>query len=647
MASYFTDNDDLRFYMTERGAEWAQLVEITEYGFRTKDGFKAVPEALEFYTQVAEMVGELAAEEVGPRAAKIDREETHLAGGEAVPGTAMTEIFERIKAADVHRLCIPRELGGLNAPILLYFLVAEMLARGDVSVMTHHSFHGGMAMAMLVYSLNEGTTELDLANAAISKTRFAAEMDEIARGEAWGCMDITEPNAGSDMAALRTVGEMDEHGDWFVTGQKIFITSGHGKYHFVVARTEAAKPGDDESDAFAGLGGLSMFLVKTYDDLPDGTRQRYVTIDRVEEKLGHHGSVTAALSFDRAPAKLIGKRGEGFKYMLVLMNNARLGVGFESLGLCEASLRMAKAYAEERRSMGKVIARHEMIADYLDEMQTDIQGLRALAVTAAFHEEMSQKIGILQRFSAVAKPGEVERLEQALPSHRAKARRATPLLKYLAAEKAVEMARRCIQIHGGVGYTKDYGAEKLLRDALVMPIYEGTSQIQSLMAMKDALLGLIKRPRAFLARVAQARWKAATARDPLERRVAKLQSLSLGAQQYLATRTATGKLRALGDVPVTEWRRTLTGSWDPKRDFALAMLHAERLTRLMADEQIVEILLDQAKANPERRELLERYLDRAELRARALHEEITTTGDRILESLSPAKEKELAASAAE
>jgi alkylation response protein AidB-like acyl-CoA dehydrogenase len=646
MASYFTDNDDLRFYMSERGAEWGQLVEITEYGYRTKDGFKAVPEALEFYTQVAEMVGELAAEEVGPRAAKIDREETHLVDGEAVPGTAMTEIFARIKAADVHRLCLPRELGGLNAPILLYFLVAEMLARGDVSVMTHHSFHGGMAMAMLVYSLNEGTTELDLENAAIAKTRFATEMDEIARGEAWGCMDITEPNAGSDMAALRTVGEQDAKGDWFVTGQKIFITSGHGKYHFVVARTEGAtKEAAGKEDPYAGLGGLSMFLVRTYEDLPDGTRKRYVTLDRVEEKLGHHGSVTAALSFDRAPAKLIGKRGEGFKYMLVLMNNARLGVGFESIGLCEASWRMATAYAEERRSMGKVIARHEMIADYLDEMKTDIQALRALAVTAAFHEEMSQKIAILQRFASVAKPGESERLERTLPEHRAKARRATPLLKYLAAEKAVEMARRCIQIHGGVGYTKDYGAEKLLRDAIVMPIYEGTSQIQSLMAMKDALLGIIKRPRAFVARVAQAKWKAVSARDPLERRVAKIQSLSLAAQQYLATRTATGKLRGLTDVPVAEWRRALTEDWDPKRDFALAMLHAERLTRLMADEQIVEILLDQAKVHPSRREILERYLDRAELRDRALHEEITTTGDRILASLAPSKE--LPAAAAE
>jgi alkylation response protein AidB-like acyl-CoA dehydrogenase len=559
----------------------------------------------------------------------------------------MTEIFARIKAADVHRLCLPRELGGLNAPILLYFVVAEMLARGDVSVMTHHSFHGGMAMAMLVYSLNEGTTELDLENAAIKKTRFSDEMDEIARGDAWGCMDITEPNAGSDMAALRTVGEQDDKGDWFVTGQKIFITSGHGKYHFVVARTEDAKAGTAEDDAFAGLGGLSMFLVKTYEDQPDGTRKRFVTIDRVEEKLGHHGSVTAALSFDRAPAKLIGKRGEGFKYMLVLMNNARLGVGFESIGLCEASWRMAKAYAEERRSMGKVIARHEMIADYLDEMQTDVLGLRALAMTAAFHEEMAQKVAILQRFAAVAKPGEKERLDRALPEHRAKSRRATPLLKYLAAEKAVEMARRCVQIHGGVGYTKDYGAEKLLRDALVMPIYEGTSQIQSLMAMKDALLGIIKKPGAFVTRVAQAKWRAVSARDSLERRVAKIQSLSLGAQQHLATRTATGKLRALTDIPVAEWKRELTFAWDPKRDFALAMLHAERLTKLMADEQIVEILLEQSKANPERRAILERYLDRAEIRDKALYEEITTTGDRILASLAPQRSPEQLSAAAE
>lgn len=630
MANFFTDNDDLLFHF-DKGVSWASLVEVTEYGYRTQDGFQTASEAVQFYREVAESLGELVAEQVAPRAAQIDRKDTRLEDGEAVESEETRAIFDAFKAAELHKLCIPRELGGLNAPLLLYFLGAEMMARADVSTMTHFSFHGGMAMAMLVYSMHEGTTEVDIANGKIVKTRFADEIAEIASGEAWGCMDITEPNAGSDMAALRTVAEQDEDGNWYVTGQKIFITSGHGKYHFVIARTEQAGSPDDP---FAGLKGLSMFLVKAYDDLPDGTRKRHVTIDRVEEKLGHHGSVTAALSFDRVPAQLIGRRGEGFKYMLVLMNNARVGVGFESIGLAEAAYRMARDYAAERRSMGKTIDRHEMIADYLDEMRTDIQALRALAVASAYHEEMSQKLAILERFSSHASAAEKTRIEEELPRHRALARKYTPLLKYLAAEKSVEIARRNVQIHGGAGYTCDYGAEKLLRDAMVMPIYEGTSQIQALMAMKDTLMGIIKRPQAFVTRIGQARWRAATSRDPLERRVARVQSMSLAAQQFLLTRTAADKLKGLSEVPVTSWRDALTKDWDPKRDFALAMLHAERLTRILADEAICEILLEQAKAHPERRDVLERWLDRCELRDRALLEEITTTGGRILASLS-------------
>jgi len=294
MANFFHDNPDLQFYF-ERGIDWARLVELTEYGYRTPDGFKAPEEAQEFYRQVVEMVGELAADEVAPRAARIDREGTRLERGEAVEAADMRAVFERVKALDLHRLCIPRELGGLNAPLLLYYINAELLARADVSVMTHYSFHVGIAMALLAYSLQEGTTQFDVAGGRITSTRFARQIDEIVRGEAWGCMDITEPDAGSDMAALRTVGEKDADGHWTVSGQKIFITSGHGKYHLVIARTESAGNGNGHGNGngnghgngngngmFAGLGGLSMFLVQTYQDLPDGTRRRVVTIDRVE-----------------------------------------------------------------------------------------------------------------------------------------------------------------------------------------------------------------------------------------------------------------------------------------------------------------------------------------------------------------------------
>jgi alkylation response protein AidB-like acyl-CoA dehydrogenase len=624
MPNFFLDNDDLRFHF-EHTIDWTSLVEVGEYGFRAPDGPKDVAEAVTSFRDVAELIGAFAAEEIAPRAARIDREGARLEHGEAVPGAAFTEVFAKMRALDLYRLPLPRELGGMNAPLLLYFLGNELLARADVSVMAHYSFHAGIAMALLAYSLDEGTTRVDVAGGRIVATRFAKEVEEIASGAAWGCMDITEPDAGSDMAALRTSAEQAPDGSWTVTGQKIFITSGHGKYHIVVARTEKD----------AGLGGLSLFLVPTYEDGPDGRRVRHVTLERVEEKLGHHGSVTAALSFDRAPAQLIGKRGEGFRQMLLLMNNARLAIGFESLGLCEAAYRMAHGYAAERRSMGKPIAQHEMIADYLDEMRTDIQGLRALALDAACHEELAFKLGALGRFATAPTPLEARHLAR-LPHHRARARRATPLLKYLAAEKAVEMARRAIQIHGGIGYTTEIGAEKLLRDAIVMPIYEGTSQIQALMATKDVLGALVKRPHELLGRLAQARWRSLSAKDELDRRLARLSLLALGAQQHLVTRTAASKLRTLADVPLLDWKRALTEDWDPRRDFALALLHAERLTRLLADEMIVEILVAQARRFPERRELAVRYLDRAEPRCRMLHDEITTTGGRLLESVGEA-----------
>jgi alkylation response protein AidB-like acyl-CoA dehydrogenase len=625
MASFLNDNDDLLYYLQD-GLDWAALAALCEQGFKLADGWKNADEARGFYKDVAGLVGELAAEEVAPHAAQIDREGIRFEKGEAVFPPRLKAIHDRIAEQGLHGMILPRDLGGMNAPVLLHFICEELLARADVSVMTHYGFHGGMALAMLALSRLEGSTEIDAATGKVARTRWPAEISEVAAGKAWGSMDITEPDAGSDMAALRMVGEQTPAGGWTVTGQKIFITSGHGKYHFVIARTEKPSGPDDPK---GGLGGLSMFLVRAFRDEPDGSRTRLATLDRIEEKLGHHGSATVAITFDHTPGDLVGRPGEGFRQMLEIMNHARLGVGFESIGLCEAALRMARAYAAERRSMGKTLDHHEMIADYLDEMETDIVGLRALAMHGAYHDELAQKMTL---------HGSGEAAE--LAAHKAAARRATPLLKYLAAEKAVEMARRNLQIHGGNGYMREFGAEKLLRDALVMPIYEGTSQIQALMAMKDTLGTITRSPQAFVKRVAQTRWRALSARDALERRVARLQQLSLGAQQHLITRTMAVKMKS---EPMGRWGKTLFGGQlDPKRDFAHALLHAERLTRILADEQIAEVLLAQARRHPQRREWLERYLDRAEPRARALADEIATTGTRLLARLAPPSESKAA-----
>ncbi|MBX7191309.1 MAG: acyl-CoA dehydrogenase family protein [Sandaracinaceae bacterium] len=635
MANFFEDNADLRWYFT-RGLDWGALVRASEhlpltgpYAPTSADAPKSIDEAKELFGDIARAIGELAGDEIAPHAAEIDRDGVIFEGGEARFPTRLEAVTKAVSQMDLHGLCVPRELGGMNAPMALYYLTSEIFARADVSVMAHHGFHGGMALAMLLFSIREGSTELD-ADGRITKTRFEKEIREIVAGKAWGCMDITEPDAGSDMAKLRAKAVLGDDGVWRVTGQKIFITSGHGKYHFVIARSEDTK---DSDDPMAGLKGLSMFLVPTYEDLPDGTRKRVVSLDRVEEKLGHHASVTAALSFDAAPAHLIGERGQGFEYMLLLMNGARVGVGFECIGLCEAAVRLAEAYARERVSMGKTIDRHEMIADYLDEMRTDVRGLRALAAHATFHEEMGQKLDLRRR----ARKAEDPELDRAIRSHRARSRRATPLLKYLAAEKAVEMARRCVQIHGGVGYTTEYGAEKLLRDAMVMPIYEGTSQIQSLMAMKDTLSAVMKRPRAFVQRSADARMRAISSRDALERRVARLQVLESDVVRLLLVRTASDKLRSVREAPITEWVGTLSKNWNPKRDFAFAMLHAERLTRVLSDVLIAELLLEQRREDPAREELLVRWLERAEPRCRYLHDEIESRGQRLLDELAQAE----------
>ena len=630
MANYLTDNEDLQWYINH-GIDWEPIVRGLEGAFTDPEGPKNVTEAVDSYRDILTMVGEYIAEQVAPHAAAIDRAGLHLKDGDVVEPAALTQIFDGLREMGLHGMVLPRELGGMNMPVINYFITAELIARADVSMMTHNSFHSAMALAMLLYSVDEGTTTFDPKTGKILKTRFDKELREIVAGEAWGSMDITEPNAGSDMAALSSRGEQDKDGNWHVTGQKIFITSGHAKYHFMIARTE--KPGSKASD---GLKGLSLFLVKAFEKQADGSTKRWANVDRIEEKLGHHASATCSVLYDRSPAQLIGKRGDGFRGMLLLMNNARLGVGFEGLGVCEAAWRLAKDYAAQRRSMGKTIDKHELIADYLDEMHTDIQGIRALVMYGAYHEEMSQRLGMMEHW---AKTDELEtkRRKEALKRHRAKARRVTPLLKYLASEKAVSMSRMCLQIHGGVGYTQEYGAEKLLRDSLVAPIYEGTSQIQSLMAMKDTLMAALNNPQRFMKQMAQARWRALSARDATERRVAKQQQLSYSAVWHLISKMVQSKLGGIGHQPLTAWPKAMRQSWDPKTDFAYAMLHSERLIKILADTMVCELLFKQSQKDHGRRAALERYLERCEPRCRGLLDEMQSTGERLLKTLQTAE----------
>ncbi len=625
MANFFNDNEDLRFYMDT--LDWGPLVELMEANFKAEDGFKDTEEAVSFYRDILEMVGEFSSKEVAPRAADMDRLGLTMMDGDVILNTPMETIFKKIKRLDLHGISLPREVGGMNCPATLYFLASELFARSDVSITAHLGFHVGIASVLLQASIAEGSTEFDRQKRCIKSTRFEDEISEIISGRAWGAMDLTEPDAGSDMAAIRCKGEQNEAGEWFLSGQKIFLTSGNGRWHIVIARTE---PNEGKT---AGLKGLSLFVSPIYTKGRGRKKEWHATIERLEEKIGHHTSPTVSVNFDKTPARLLGKRGDGFKYMLMLMNHARIGVAFESLGIMEAARRLATEYAAERPSMGKTIDRHEMIADYLDEMKVEAVGLRAMAVRAAIADDMAHHYHVLEEFYAEPDSEEQVKARREARKYKAVARRLTPLIKYMGGEKSVEHSRRAIQILGGVGYCQEYGAEKLLRDALVLPIYEGTSQIQALMVMKDTMNFIMRNPQEFLKNMAQARWRSLSARDPLERRLAKLQVLSCSAQQHLIQRTATDKFKSLGGTPIPTWPKAFLQNWDPKRDFSYALLHAENLTLILIDEAVAELLWEQAEQHESRRPYLEAWLERAEPHSRYLFEKMHT-GERLLASLA-------------
>jgi 3-(methylthio)propanoyl-CoA dehydrogenase len=631
MADFFADNADL-LWTFDHGVDWETLYEHVALLEGDDSDHANWEEARDFWKEILSLTGQFSANEIAPFSEELDRDEPRLVDGDVVFPKRTQQIFEQLGQMGLHGMCLPKQLGGMNCPILLYMLSAELIARADVSIMTHHGFHGGMAMAMLTYSMLEGTTEIDLKTKTLISTRFAEQIEEIATGRAWGCMDITEPDAGSDMAALRCRGDQDEDGNWSLTGQKIFITSGHGRYHFVISRTTEA---EGSGGPGLGLDELSLFLVETYTE-KNGEKTWLATVERLEEKLGHHASPTVTISFDKTPALLIGDVGEGFKYMLLLMNNARIAVGFEAIGLCESALRMAREYAAQRPSMGKMIDKHEIIADYFDEAETDIAGLRALAVSSAFNEEVAQRNRMRRDHLAEEGTDEWKALDREFKVRTWQSRLRTPLIKFQAAEKAVEISRRALQIHGGCGYTKEYGAEKLLRDSLVLPIYEGTTQIQALMATKDALLFITKKPSIFFKSWADER-RRAIAGGPLERRVCRLRSNVQASQLHLMQRILKGKLKGRS---VGAWKKALA-EWDTRTDFAPALLHAERLTRMLVDAAIAEALYEQTKIDPERGIILVRHLERAEPRSRYMADVIKTTGDRLLADLARQEDDEL------
>ncbi len=617
--NFYTDNDDLRFYI-EEAVDWDTLVELTEHGAAAEDRPATVRDARDMYEDILKEFGRFVARQVDPHVRRIDQEGTRLENGEVIVGPAFAKVFQGLKKLDVYGLPLPREVGGLNAPALVHLAASEMMARADTSCMTHFGFHAGVALSLFTYALRDPRTKFK--NGRVIETPYDDIIREICRGDAWGCMVLTEPGAGSDLAQIRVTGVEQADGTWLVNGEKIFITSGHGQYQLVLVRTE-------DPVRSPGLKGLSLLLVRQ----KIGGKVN-VRISKVEHKIGHIGSPTCSLVYEDSVGEMIGRRGEGFEQMLLLMNFARLGVGFEGLGVCEAALRTAREFAAERVTMGKTIDRHEMIADYLEDMDLYVHGIRALCFETAQKVERYQKLEQILKFDPPKDEEKRAEMERKVGRIKRQARDLTPLLKYISSEKAVEHSRMAMQILGGVGYTQEYAPEKLLRDALVLPIYEGTSQIQSLMVLKDQLMQGLRDPRRFIVKMARSNWKRVAENEPLERQLSRLFAYKYKALQTILVRIARNKLKSTYELPIGAWTDALFSEWDAKLDFAPGLLHAERLTKILCDVSMARILVKYALRFPERRTYAERFMKRAELRCRFWLSEIEEHGDALLAELA-------------
>jgi len=638
-SNFFLDNDDLRFQV-KHGVDWEALARLAEADFTLPEGPKNVEEAVAFYTDVLAAGGEVAAKELATRAAKVDRPRggAYLENGEVKFSDDLRKMIESMAQVGLFGVTASRELGGSNCPAAIYFILTEVIGRADAGALSHFAFHAGISTILRAYSAHEGSATLE--KGVITKTRWDDAIRKICAGEESGCMVMTEPGAGSDLAALRTRA-VQKDGKWLLNGEKIFITNGQSQHQIVLAKTES------DAGPEGGLKALSLFWVPRFLER-DGKRIENVKVTKVEEKMGQHGSPTCSLLYEDSEGELIGQRGQGFELMLFLMNSARLAVGLEAIGNAEAAYRASAAFAADRRAMGKPIAQHELIAEKLMDMETWIAAMRALAFDAINAAEIGQTLQIKLKLAPPSDPLQLAEMKALQSKMSKKARRLTPLLKYVASEKGVEIARDCMQIHGGMGYIDETGVHRFLRDALVMPIYEGTSQIQALMATKDHLGAAVKNPAAFLRRSARARLLARTAEGDLAKMVGR-------ADAALASATEKLLLRIFGSKVKHEWEHGVKGKdaraagqylkdeflrhWDARADFSYGLLHAERLTRLMADVAMGKILLKQANRYPERRDLASRFIRRMVLRAEATAREIHESDDAVFERIASQQEQ--------
>ncbi|HIJ51968.1 MAG TPA: acyl-CoA dehydrogenase [Planctomycetes bacterium] len=465
MANFYKDNDDIQFLF--RHIDLGELAEVCEEKFKFSNEFDYAPadtdEAMQNYDMVLDSLGQLSGEFIAERAEDVDREGNTLNEDGTVSyakGTA--ENLEKLAQAEVMGFTLPHRFGGLNFPNVIYSMAIEIVSRADAALMN-------------IFGL-QGIAET--INAFASEEIKQKYLHDFSAGKVTGAMVLTEPDAGSDLQAVKLRAFENKDGKWFLHGVKRFITNGCGEVLLVLARSEP-----EISDG----RGLSLFVCD---------RGPTVHIRRLEDKLGIHGSPTCEIFFDNTPCEIIGDRQRGLiTYVMSLMNGARVGIAAQSVGIAEAAFRVARDYAATRRQFAVAIEKLPAVRDMLIDMKVAIEAGRTLLYETSRIVDLY--VGCTRRFEEDSRlrgndnrnKAEAKQLKNDSRKYKRYAGMLTPMSKYYCSEMCNRVAYDSIQVLGGSGYMRDYACERHARDARITTIYEGTSQLQVVAAVRGVCNG--------------------------------------------------------------------------------------------------------------------------------------------------------------
>lgn len=463
MANYYIDNPDLQFHLNHPMMK--KIVALKERNFSQKDEFDYAPidfeDAMNSYDEVLKIVGEISAEIIAENAEDVDAEGPKLVDNHVKYASGTVKNIDALVKAGLMGITLPRKYDGLNFPIVPYIMAADIVSRADAGFVN-------------IWGLQDCAETI---NEFASEEQKAKYLPRVCAGETMA-MDLTEPDAGSDLQAVMLKATFDEKKNkWFLNGVKRFITNGDGHISLVLARTE-----EGTTDG----RGLSMFI--------HHKENGGLSVRRIENKMGIKGSPTCELVFKDAPAELVGSRRMGLiKYVMALMNGARLGIAAQSVGISEAAYQEALAYARERAQFGKAIIEFPAVYEMISLMKAKLDASRTLLY------ETSRFVDLYKTYMHIAEERALEKDEkEEMKKYQKLADMFTPLAKGLSSEFCNQNAYDAVQIHGGSGFMKDYTVERLYRDARITSIYEGTTQLQVVAAIRGVTThGLLEQMRVY------------------------------------------------------------------------------------------------------------------------------------------------------